>query len=115
MASIQLVGVERARGVDLPSQSRRRQASQQTSFPPPALQAALIHVSGWEWGREKQQGLGTTQANRHWGPGMPGIWPEETARTTTPLSFFIPLDVLLFHRTGRPGISALSPVTLESF
>lgn len=107
--------MERAGGVELPSQSRRRQASQQPSSPPPALQAALIHVSGWEWGREKQQGPGTTQANRLRGPGMPGIWPEETAKTTTPLSLVIPLDVLLFCRTGRPGISALSPATLKSF
>lgn len=70
---MELVGVERVEGVELPSQSRRRQASQQPSSLPPTLQAALIHVSGWEWGREKQQGPGTTQANRPQGPGMPGI------------------------------------------
>lgn len=49
--------------MELPSQSRMKQACQQPS-PTGDPQAALVHVSEWRCGTEKQHGPGTTQANR---------------------------------------------------
>lgn len=49
--------------MELPSQSRMRQACQQPS-PTGDPQAALVHVSEWRCGTDKQHGPGTTQANR---------------------------------------------------
>lgn len=120
-AFLELAGLGQGRGVEQPSQSRKRQACQQHLPRRPGdpqthgrPSSALVCVSGWGMGVR-----GNTALAEHrktvLGAGVPGIWPEETAGTITYPSPFVPLDVLLFCEAGKPVISAFSPATLDSF
>lgn len=103
LAFIELAGLGEGRGVELPSQNRK---SKPTSSLPLLETHRCPHPCEWVGWDEEAPGPWHNIGKQTHGAGMPGIWPEETARTTTPPFLFVLLDVLLLCRGEKPGISA---------